>query len=180
PEDLNSPFPVYPRVQGIAQTRLWKAIKVLLDVADPAEFADPLPRDGREKYGLPDLRQALNAIHRPSTTEETERAKLRWKWEEALALQTEIVSRRTEYEKFVATPLLQVGERSRRFDADLPFALTSSQVRVGKEIAGDLAKTTAMHRLLHGDVGSGKTVVALRAMLMAVDSGAQAAMPAPT
>lgn len=180
PEDLNSPFPVYPRVQGIAQTRLWKAIKVLLDVADPAEFADPLPRDVREKYDLPDLRQALNAMHRPSTTEETERARLRWKWEEALALQTEIVSRRTEYEKFVATPLLEVGERSRRFDADLPFALTSSQVRVGKEIAGDLAKTTAMHRLLHGDVGSGKTVVALRAMLMAVDSGAQAAMLAPT
>ncbi len=83
--------------------------------------------------------------------------------------------------EFVATPPLEVGERDRRFDADLPFALTSSQVRVGKEIAGDLAKTTAMHRLLHGDVGSGKTVVAApRAMLMAVDSGAQAAMLAPT
>ena len=180
PEDLNSPFPIYPRVKGIAQTRLWKAIKVLLDVAGPEEFEDPLPRALRETYGLPDLRTALNDMHRPTTTAATERANLRWKWEEALALQTELVSRRVAYEQFEATPLLRVGERSRRFDDDLPFALTASQERVGQEIAGDLAQTTAMHRLLHGDVGSGKTVVALRAMLMAVDSGAQAAMLAPT
>lgn len=180
PEELNSPFPVYPRVKGIAQTRLWKAIKVLLDVADPAEFVDPLPESVRTKYDLPDLRTALNDMHRPTSTAATERANLRWKWEEALALQTELVARRSAYGQLVAAPLLTVGERSRRFDDDLPFSLTSSQVRVGKEIAADLAKTTAMHRLLHGDVGSGKTVVALRAMLMAVDSGAQAAMLAPT
>lgn len=180
PEELNSPFPVYSRVKGIAQTRLWKAIKVLLDVADPAEFVDPLPQSVRTKHDLPDLRTALNDMHRPTSTVATERANLRWKWEEALALQTELVARRSAYGQLVAAPLLTVGERSRRFDDDLPFSLTSSQVRVGKEIAGDLAKTTAMHRLLHGDVGSGKTVVALRAMLMAVDSGAQAAMLAPT
>lgn len=180
PEELNSPFPVYPRVKGIAQTRLWKAIKVLLDVADPAEFVDPLPQSVRAKHDLPDLRTALNDMHRPTSTAATERANLRWKWEEALALQTELVARRSAYGQLVAAPLLTVGERSRRFDDDLPFSLTSSQVRVGKEIAADLAKTTAMHRLLHGDVGSGKTVVALRAMLMAVDSGAQAAMLAPT
>ncbi len=180
PEDLSSPFPVYSRIQGIAQSRLWKAIKVLLDVAGPEEFEDPLPTGMREQLDLPDLRTALNDMHRPKSMADMERARRRWKWEEALALQTELVSRKADYEQLSATPLLDVGARSRRFEANLPFELTASQVRVGTEIAGDLARSTAMHRLLHGDVGSGKTVVALRAMLTAVDSGAQAAMLAPT
>ncbi|MDN6748070.1 MAG: ATP-dependent DNA helicase RecG, partial [Brevibacterium sp.] len=180
PEDLNSPFPVYPRVKGIPQTRLWKAIKVLLDVADPAEFEDPLPRAMRENLDLPDLRTAFNDMHRPRSAAATEKAKLRWKWEEALALQAEFVSRKADYEQLEATPLLNVGARSERFDESLPFSLTASQLRVGEEIEADMGRRTAMHRLLHGDVGSGKTVVALRAMLTAVDSGAQAAMLAPT
>ncbi|GAA1852406.1 ATP-dependent DNA helicase RecG [Brevibacterium marinum] len=180
PEDLNSPFPVYPRVKGIAQTRLWKAVKVLLDVADPEEFEDPIPATMREHLDLPDLRTALNDMHRPRSAEATNRAKQRWKWEEALALQTELVSRKADYAQLEATPLLKVGDRCERFDRDLPFALTPSQVTVGEEIAHDLGQNTAMHRLLHGDVGSGKTVVALRAMLKAVDSDSQAAMLAPT
>ncbi|MBM6588604.1 ATP-dependent DNA helicase RecG [Brevibacterium sp. RIT 803] len=180
PEDLNSPFPVYSRVKGIAQTRLWKAIKVLLDVADPAEFEDPLPTAMRENLDLPDLRTAFNDMHRPRSAAATEKAKQRWKWEEALALQAEFVSRKADYEKLEATPLLNVGARSERFDNSLPFYLTASQLRVGEEIEADMGRRSAMHRLLHGDVGSGKTVVALRAMLTAVDSGAQAAMLAPT
>ena len=180
PEDLNSPFPVYSRVKGIAATRLWKAIKVLLDVAGPEEFEDPLPTAMRERLDLPDLRTAFNDMHRPRSAAATEKAKQRWKWEEALALQAEFVSRKADYAQLEATPLLNVGARSERFDESLPFALTSSQVRVGEEISADLAQDTAMHRLLHGDVGSGKTVVALRAMLTAVDSKAQAAMLAPT
>lgn len=180
PEDLQSPFPVYSRVKGIAQSRLWKAIKVLLDVAADEEFEDPLPAEMRRKLDLPDLRSAFNAMHRPTSAAQTEKAKERWKWEEALALQIELVSRKTDYEQLVATPLLDVGARSLRFGKELPFELTKAQKRVGEEISQDLASTTAMHRLLHGDVGSGKTVVALRAMLTAVDSGAQAAMLAPT
>src|SRR5690606_8106986 len=105
---------------------------------------------------------------------------LRWKWEEALALQTEFASRKATLAAEKATPLLTQGAKSRRFDDDLPFTLTASQVRVGEEIAEDMAADRPMHRLLHGDVGSGKTLVALRAMLTAVDSGAQAAMLAPT
>ena len=180
PEDLNSPFPIYPAVKGIAQSRLWSSIKTLLTVAGDEEFADPLPKGLRETYELPDLRTALEDMHRPRKIEDVERARLRWKWEEALALQTEFASRKATLAAEKATPLLTQGAKSQRFDDDLPFTLTASQVRVGEEIAEDMAADRPMHRLLHGDVGSGKTLVALRAMLTAVDSGAQAAMLAPT
>lgn len=180
PEDLNSPFPIYPAVKGIAQSRLWSSIKTLLTVAGDEEFEDPLPKGLREAHELPDLRTALEDMHRPRKIEDVERARLRWKWEEALALQTEFASRKATLAAEKATPLLTQGAKSRRFDDDLPFTLTASQVRVGEEIAEDMAADRPMHRLLHGDVGSGKTLVALRAMLTAVDSGAQAAMLAPT
>ncbi|WP_152348195.1 ATP-dependent DNA helicase RecG [Brevibacterium sp. CFH 10365] len=180
PEDLNSPFPIYPAVKGIAQSRLWSSIKTLLAVAGDEEFDDPLPKGLREAHELPDLRTALEAMHRPRTIEDVERARLRWKWEEALALQTEFAARKATLAAQKATPLLTQGEKSRRFDDGLPFTLTASQVRVGEEIAEDMGADRPMHRLLHGDVGSGKTLVALRAMLTAVDSGAQAAMLAPT
>ena len=180
PDDLNSPFPIYPVVKGIAQSRLWNAIKTLLRVAGSEQFDDPLPKGMREQFGLPDLRTAFEDMHRPRRIEDVERARLRWKWEEALALQTEFASRKATYSQLQAPPLLEVGPKSRRFDQSLPFELTASQSAVGEEIAADLAGSAPMHRLLHGDVGSGKTVVALRAMLTAVDSGAQAAMLAPT
>src|SRR5699024_923963 len=83
-----------------------------------------------------------------------------WKWEEALALQTEFASRKATYSQLQAPPLLEVGPKSRRFDQSLPFELTASQTAVGEEIAADLAGSAPMHRLLHGDVGSGKTAVA--------------------
>src|SRR5699024_4691136 len=117
---------------------------------------------------------AFEDMHKPRRIEDVERARLRWKWEEALALQTEFASRKAAFADVQATPLLIQGPKSRRFDDSMPFTLTPSQIRVGEEIAEDMA------RLLHGDVGSGKTLVALRAMLTAVDSGAQAAMLAPT
>ncbi|MGR6091901.1 ATP-dependent DNA helicase RecG [Brevibacterium sediminis] len=180
PEDLNSPFPIYPAVKKIAQSRLWSSIKTLLTVAGPEEFEDPLPKGLRDAHELPDLRTALEDMHRPRKIEDVERARLRWKWEEALALQTEFAARKAKLADEKATPLLTQGTKSRRFDEDLPFTLTASQVRVGEEIAEDMAADRPMHRLLHGDVGSGKTLVALRAMLTAVDSGAQAAMLAPT
>ena len=180
PDDLNSPFPIYPAVKKIAQSRLWSAIKTLLRVAGPEEFDDPLPKGLREKYDLPDLRTAFEDMHKPRRIEDVERARLRWKWEEALALQTEFASRKAAFADVQATPLLTQGPKSRRFDDSMPFTLTPSQIRVGEEIAEDMARDRPMHRLLHGDVGSGKTLVALRAMLTAVDSGAQAAMLAPT
>ncbi|WP_210602683.1 ATP-dependent DNA helicase RecG [Brevibacterium oceani] len=180
PDDLNSPFPIYPAVKKIAQSRLWGAIKTLLRVAGSEEFEDPLPKGLREKFDLPDLRTALEDMHKPRTIEDVERARQRWKWEEALALQTEFASRKASFAAVQATPLLTRGPKSRRFDESMPFTLTPSQVTVGEEIGEDMARDQPMHRLLHGDVGSGKTLVALRAMLTAVDSGAQAAMLAPT
>lgn len=180
PDDLDSPFPIYPKVKNISQSRLWNAIKTLLQVAGSDQFVDPLPKGVREEFGLPDLRTAFEDMHKPRRMEDVERARLRWKWEEALALQTEFASRKADYAQFRATPLLTVGAKSRRFDEAMPFQLTPSQVRVGEEIAADLGRSAPMHRLLHGDVGSGKTLVALRAMLTAVDSGSQAVMLAPT
>src|SRR5699024_10968486 len=180
PDDLNSPFPIYPAVKKIAQSRLWSAIKTLLRVAGPEEFDDPLPKGLREKYDLPDLRTAFEDMHKPRRIEDVERARLRWKWEEALALQTEFASRKAAFADVQATPLLIQGPKSRRFDDSMPFTLTPSQIRVGEEIAEDMARDRPMHRLLPGDGVSGKTLVALRAMLTAVDSGAQAAMLAPT
>jgi ATP-dependent DNA helicase RecG len=106
PDDLNSPFPIYPAVKKIAQSRLWSAIKTLLSVAGPEEFEDPLPKGLRERLGLPDLRTALEDMHRPRRIEDVERARLRWKWEEALALQTEFASRKATFAGVQATPLL--------------------------------------------------------------------------
>ena len=179
PEDLNSPFPIYPAVKASPSPDCGVRSNSLT-VAGDEEFADPLPKGLRETYELPDLRTALEDMHRPRKIEDVERARLRWKWEEALALQTEFASRKATLAAEKATPLLTQGAKSQRFDDDLPFTLTASQVRVGEEIAEDMAADRPMHRLLHGDVGSGKTLVALRAMLTAVDSGAQAAMLAPT
>lgn len=180
PDDLNSPFPIYPKVKQIAQSRLWNAIKTLMRVAGSEQFEDPLPKGMREKFDIPDLRTAFEDMHKPRRIEDVERAKLRWKWEEALALQTDFATRKAAYATVQANPLLEVGAKSRRFDESLPFQLTPSQVRTGEEIAADLGQSRPMHRLLHGDVGSGKTLVALRAMLIAADSGVQAAMLAPT
>lgn len=149
PEDLNSPFPIYPAVKGIAQSRLWSSIKTLLTVAGDEEFEDPLPKGLREAHELPDLRTALEDMHRPRKIEDVERARLRWKWEEALALQTEFAARKAILAGEKATPLLTQGAKSRRFDDDLPFTLTASQVRVGEEIAEDMAADRPMHRLLH-------------------------------
>ena len=121
PDDLNSPFPIYPVVKGIAQSRLWNAIKTLLRVAGSEQFDDPLPKGMREQFGLPDLRTAFEDMHRPRRIEDVERARLRWKWEEALALQTEFASRKATYSQLQAPPLLEVGPKSRRFDQSLPF-----------------------------------------------------------
>src|SRR5699024_1535089 len=130
PDDLNSPFPIYPAVKKIAQSRLWSAIKTLLRVAGPEEFDDPLPKGLREKYDLPDLRTAFEDMHKPRRIEDVERARLRWKWEEALTLQTEFASRKAAFADVQATPLLIQGPKSRRFDDSMPFTLTPSQIRV--------------------------------------------------
>lgn len=182
-EDLAVPIPIYRATGTIATTRIQRLIRVLLDTAPPEVFADPVAGDIRAAHGLPDYRTALEWVHRPTDAEQPRAALRRWKFEEAYALQAELLSRKAlaADDRAVALPGAE-GEAGllAAFDRGLPFALTGSQAAVGADIARDLAAEEPMNRLLHGDVGSGKTLVALRAMLQAVDSGAQAALLAPT
>ena len=176
-----APVPVYRSVKGVKTAAFRRIIRAALDAAHASAFEDPIPAFLREKHGIQDLRTAYWGMHRPRTMEEATEATGRWRYEEALALQTVLHQRRREHEALHAAALPgRTDGTLAAFDAALPFALTPSQEHAGQEIAQELAGAVPMNRLLQGDVGSGKTLVALRAMLQAVDSGAQAALLAPT
>ena len=127
------------------------------------------------------MREAFEGIHRPVEESDWRRARHRFRYEEAFVLQTALALRRRGQDAAEATPrpVLPDGLLA-AFDERLPFRLTDGQVAVGGEVAADLARPHPMHRLLQGEVGSGKTLVALRAMLTVVDTGGQAALLAPT
>ena len=145
------------------------------------EIADPLPADLREQHNFPKLKDALVWIHHPGSEEQLAIARERLKWDEALALQLVLAMQRHEEDSWPAQPRLEKPDGLlAAFDRSLPFTLTSGQTDVAKVITGELAEGHPMHRLLQGEVGSGKTVLALRAMLTVVDSGGQAALLAPT
>ena len=150
-----------------------------LDLLDPP--ADPLPADLRARHALVGLDTALRDIHRPADRGALERARKRLKWEEALPLQALLAQRRlaAAARPGKARPPVPDGILA-AFDERLPFSLTDGQRAVGATLAGELASEHPMHRLLQGEVGSGKTVCALRAMLQVVDAGGQAALLAPT
>ncbi|CAL9422083.1 MULTISPECIES: ATP-dependent DNA helicase RecG [unclassified Streptomyces] len=172
-------IPIYP---ATAKLESWKVAKALQTVLPSAqEAADPLPEPLREGRGLVPLPEALLKIHRPHTKADIEDARARLKWDEAFVLQVALARRR-----YADAQLPAVPRRPRpdgilaAFDERLPFTLTEGQRKVSEEIFADLATDHPMHRLLQGEVGSGKTMVALRAMLAVVDAGGQAAMLAPT
>ncbi|MFI6739665.1 ATP-dependent DNA helicase RecG [Nonomuraea sp. NPDC050451] len=174
-----APVPIYPAGKDVTPWAIRRAVGVVLDTLGPLD--DPLPADLRARHGLQDLGEALEAIHRPKDFAEVGRARKRLKFDEAFVLQAVLLRRRQ------AATALPAKARPRRgdglltdFDARLPFSLTEGQAQVGEEIAADLALEHPMHRLLQGEVGAGKTVVALRAMLQVVDAGGQAALLAPT
>ncbi|GAA4284902.1 ATP-dependent DNA helicase RecG [Brevibacterium daeguense] len=180
-EDLSMPIPIYRATGKVTTTRIQRLLRVLLDTAPPECFADPIAEEIRAMHGLPDYRTALEWTHRPSDADQPKRAMERWKFEEAYALQTELLSRKAQIAEDSAVPLEGAMDGAlMAFDSALPYELTGAQKKAALEISVDLASGRPMNRLLHGDVGSGKTLVALRAMLQAVDSGAQAAMLAPT
>jgi ATP-dependent DNA helicase RecG len=135
----------------------------------------------REKYGYPTLHQALVQLHNPIDLDSAEKARQRLTFDEAFMLQLLLLTRRRELKNLdaVARPAVNGGLLD-AFDASLPFQLTAGQRSVAEEIAEDVAQPHPMHRLLQGEVGSGKTVVALRAMLSVIDNGGQAALLAPT
>ncbi|MGA5284249.1 ATP-dependent DNA helicase RecG [Streptomyces griseoincarnatus] len=172
-------IPIYPATAKLESWKIGKALQTVLPSAH--EAADPLPESLREGRGLVPLPEALLKIHRPHTKADIEEARARLKWDEAFVLQVALARRR-----YADAQLPAVPRRPRpdgilaAFDDRLPFTLTEGQRKVSEEIFADLATDHPMHRLLQGEVGSGKTMVALRAMLAVVDAGGQAAMLAPT
>jgi ATP-dependent DNA helicase RecG len=176
-------MPVYPATAKLASWRLRKAVSVALEVALPEadQLDDPLPAELRLRRGLTGLDDALRKVHKPDTRDDVRRARDRLRYDEAFVLQTVLARRRAEATAQPATARVpRPGGLLDEFDARLPFTLTDGQQEVAAAVAADLAREHPMHRLLQGEVGSGKTVVALRAMLAVVDSGGQAALLAPT
>ncbi len=167
--------PIYKNLPGLAQRRLREIIHLLLQQTDPATLGsncDIEPATPRF--------QSLCAVHFPQALEQALAARRRFALEEFFALQLNVVWRRARYHE---RPGRVLGTRTsllKQFYASLPFDLTQAQKRSIKEIVGDMREPRPMHRLLQGDVGSGKTFVAMAAMLLAIDSGCQAALMAPT
>ncbi|MGK5172416.1 ATP-dependent DNA helicase RecG [Geodermatophilus sp. CPCC 205761] len=176
-------IPLYPATRDVSSWVIQRSVKLLLNhsgnLADLVD--DPLPEEIRARHGLLSLPAALLDIHRPTTMDDVERASHRLKWDEAITLQLTLAGRRkaAALEPGIARPR-RPGGLLDAVDAALPFALTEGQREVGEELAAELAREQPMHRLLQGEVGSGKTVVALRAMAQVVDAGGQAALLAPT
>ncbi|MFC4126505.1 ATP-dependent DNA helicase RecG [Nocardia rhizosphaerae] len=171
--------PVYPATAKVQSWDLLACIRQVLDQLDPID--DPLPADLRAERQLVPVSDALRLIHLPEHRIDIEKARDRLRFDEALALQLVLAERRHEVEGRTAPACPpSAGGIADAFDDRLPFELTEGQRQVIDEIAADLSRTRPMHRLLQGEVGSGKTIVALHAMLQVVDAGRQCALLAPT
>jgi ATP-dependent DNA helicase RecG len=172
-------IPVYPATSQLPSWKIAKAIRTVLDTLDIDD--DPLPPAVRQRHHLLNQLAALHGIHRPAEFADIEPARLRLKWDEAFVLQAVLAQRRRAADALPATPRIpRKGGLLEAFDAQLPFALTAGQREAGQEIMTALCREHPMHRLLQGEVGSGKTLVAVRAMLQVVDDGGQAVLLAPT
>jgi ATP-dependent DNA helicase RecG len=171
-------IPMYPAAANLPTWTIARCVRVALDtLAPPPDPIAGLPAGER----LVGLETALRDIHRPPSRPALAAARNRLKWDEAFALQVTLVQRKIAAAAFPGTPRpARPDGLLAAFDARLPYALTEGQRAVGEQIAEDLSRPHPMHRLLQGEVGSGKTLVALRAMLQVVDSGGQAALLAPT
>ena len=172
-------LPVYPATGKLPSWKIMQCMKIVIDCLE--DVPDYLPSQITEQFKYPELKKAFIDIHQPPDLESAENARQRLTFDEALLLQLLLVQRRAEITKLSTksrtpnTPKLVAA-----FEKKLPFKYTSGQVEVNSQIEKDLSNKYPMHRLLQGEVGSGKTVVALRAMLSVVDSSGQAALLAPT
>lgn len=172
-------LPVYPASGKLPSWKISQCAQLAIGALD--EIQDFLPESIRSKHDYPSLHQALVQLHQPADLDHAENARERLTFDEAFLLQSLLVLRRIELKKLNSTSRkATAGGLLDAFDQRLPFELTAGQKAVCKEIESDLAQPHPMHRLLQGEVGSGKTIVALRAMLAVVDSGGQAALLAPT
>ncbi|MDR0416412.1 MAG: ATP-dependent DNA helicase RecG [Propionibacteriaceae bacterium] len=170
---------LYPQTAKLPTWTIAECVDLAL--TDVAGLADPLPEWIRREFDLPDLEPAFQAVHRPHSRAEHEQGVRRLLFDEAFATQAAMAYRRADASRHtaIARPGRPDGLLA-AFDARLPFTLTDQQQEVGALLAGELDRARPMQRLLQGEVGSGKTVVALRAMLRVVDSGGQAVLLAPT
>ncbi|MEP7024134.1 MAG: ATP-dependent DNA helicase RecG [Actinomycetota bacterium] len=172
-------IPVYPAAKEITSWQIADSVRLALDALDVDR--DPLPRSLRDRYQLIGLADALRGYHRPVDLGDVDRARKRLKWDEAFVLQVILAQRRRAATAYSATPRQPRDDGLlAEFDTQLPFDLTIGQQLAGATIADELARDHPMHRLLQGEVGSGKTIIAVRAMLQAVDGGGQAVLLAPT
>jgi ATP-dependent DNA helicase RecG len=172
-------IPVYSATGRLYSFTIRRMVELALDSVD--RVRDPVPDPVRQARRLLSRAEALELVHRPRVDDQPWRGKARLKYDEALVLQTILAQRRHEAEAQAATPRPpRPGGLLAAFDARLPFELTAGQREIGEVLAAELARDRPMNRLLQGEVGSGKTVVALRAMLASIDGGGQAALLAPT
>ena len=173
--------PVYALTEGLSLRYLRNVIKNALD-AFGDHLEDPIPSDIREKLGLMDLRTALTNMHFPEEPENKDEARRRLVFDELFQIQLLLARRRYKFEQTEGALSIELVENGlvKRLVDNLPFTLTKAQLRVFGEIGKDLASAKPMHRLVQGDVGSGKTIVAMMACLIAVDNKFQAVVMAPT
>ena len=175
----DQPIPIYPASANVTTWMIQRALGIVLDTLEI--IPDEVSAELQKKHKLLSINDALEKIHRPTTKNEIASAKKTLVYREAFLLQANLIQRRLDNEQAPATARIsKTGGYLERFDSNLPFTLTTGQSMVGSEITSDIAKTYPMNRLLQGEVGSGKTLVALRAMLAVADSDGQSALLAPT
>jgi len=178
-EEFAKPVPIYPSTASLPSWTIKRCVRQAMDQLP--DLDDPVPAEIRSQHRLMGLRKAFEGVHRPATDAAMYPARHRLKWDEALPLQIVLAQRRAASMNDTARArTAKPGGILERFDARLPFTLTAGQQEVCEQIEADIAQTHPMHRLLQGEVGSGKTIVALRAMLTVVDSDGQAVLLAPT
>ncbi|SDS36103.1 ATP-dependent DNA helicase RecG [Paraoerskovia marina] len=182
--EATRPIPIYPASASAPSWRIQRAVRTVLDPLTEDDVPDPVPQGVRHGHGWGSRLEALRDVHEPYDERQWRRGRDRLRHEEAFVLQAALAQRRAATAAEEATSRPPRGGEApgllAAFDAALPFVLTAGQQEVGAQIAEDLARHRPMQRLLQGEVGSGKTVVALRAMLQVVDAGGQAALLAPT
>ena len=172
-------LPVYPATSKLPSWKIAQCVRLALNALE--EVKDYVPHDVLEELNFPDFMTALRDVHEPTSAESAERARARLTFDEALLMQLFLVLRRLEVRAATTKKRSPITDGLlAAFDQRMPFELTAGQKEVWREISADLASPHPMYRLLQGDVGSGKTIIALRAMLSVVDSGGQAALLAPT
>lgn len=173
-------LPVYPATKKLPSWKVAQCVRLGIDSL--GELAEPLPDQYRSALGFPTMVEAIKQVHLPSSLAEADLARERLTFDEALTMQLFLLARKNEIKKQRTKLRKRVNREGilAKFDSRLPFELTAGQKRVSAQIEGDLYGSSPMFRLLQGDVGSGKTIVALRAMLAIIDAGGQAALLAPT